>query len=601
MKAFVIGADGFLGGHVVRQLLAQNITVRAMLQAGSKAPGLDGLDIERVERDLLDDVEAIADSMEGCDVVLHLAAITDMWADAEIVWQVNYEGTRRVLDACLQCDIKRLVFCGSASSYHFGSMQNPGDETSPYPDAYKGLPYMESKYRAMELVKEYVRNQGLDAVIVAPTFMLGDLDFRPSSGELLRQFVKRRMASTSSGGRNFACVSDVAEAVVAAIEKGRKGESYILGGHNLTYLEFFRLAGGIIGVDLPRRVIPGFLLKGIGAIGSLFAHLSGRKVALNYTLAKLASCKTYYSSEKAQNELGLKQTPIEKGITDSFKSLISCGYIYEDERKNFEGKVALVTGASRGVGFSIAREFVKRGAKVLMSARGEKRLKESAKKLEALGGEVAIVTGDVGQIEDAKRMVDTAREHLGPIHFLVNNAGVSMRGRFNELTPDVAQNTIQTNLMGSIYPTLAAIEDIRRTRGNVVFISSIAGLFGLPGASTYCAGKAALTGLSESLRLELLPEGVHSGVVYLGFTEHDPEKRILAADGKKVLPDRPAHHTQAFAASLVVEMINKRKRKIIMTPAGVIGGLVYRIAPWFVEWAILKAQASQIGTFKKFS
>ena len=600
-RALVIGADGLLGSHLVRKLLEKKYLVRIFKQASSNSPTLDGLDIEVVEGDLLDEGDTLERAMDGCRYVLHLAAITDLWADPDTVWKVNLEATRKVLDACLSAKVERLIFTGSASSFGFGDLENPGDETSPMSPIYSGVHYMESKHRAMDLVLEYVRDKGLDALVVAPTFMLGSLDWRPSSGELIRQFIKRGMKVTSPGGRNFAYAPDVAEAMVSATKKGLKGECYILGGHNLTYMDFFSKVGSAVGSKPPKYAIPPLLLRLIGWLGSVAAKITRKRVALDSTMARLAICGTYYSSDKAVRDLDLTPTPIEVGIDDTIRSLIGYGHIYSDIRDDFKDKVALVTGASRGVGFAIARDFVKRGAKVVITARGEKRLVDSRDKLVRLGGQVVAVAGDVGKWEDTEKMVAAAHEHFGPVDILVNNAGVSMRGRFDELSPDVCQQTIQTNLMGCVYASKAAIDDIKKTKGHIVFISSIAGLFGLPGASTYCASKTALTGLSESLRLELLDEGVHSGVVYLGFTEHDPEKRILAADGSLVPPDRPAHNSQAYAASLVIDMIRKRKRRIVMTPAGVVGWLAYRLSPGFVEWAIRKAQSSQIGIFKRFS
>jgi short-subunit dehydrogenase len=184
---------------------------------------------------------------------------------------------------------------------------------------------------------------------------------------------------------------------------------------------------------------------------------------------------------------------------------------------------------------------------------------------------------------------------------VINNAGVSMRGHFRELAGPVLSQVVNTNLVGCINVARAAIEPLLAAKGHLVFISSIAGLFGLPGASIYCATKQALTGLSESLRLELIPHGVHVGVVYLGYTEHDPEKRILAADGSLVLPDRPAHHTQDQAGRLIVKMVEARKRQLIMTPIGKLGWLAHRLSPSLVEKAVLWAQATQLGIFKRFS
>lgn len=267
----------------------------------------------------------------------------------------------------------------------------------------------------------------------------------------------------------------------------------------------------------------------------------------------------------------------------------------------FTGKVALVTGSSRGVGYATAEMLARRGAKIVISARGEKRLLQAKAKLEDYGAEVAAVVGDVGIWADAVSMVNAALDAFGRLDIVINNAGVSMRGDFKDLAPEVCTKVLQTNLLGSIYVSRAAVEHIISSGGHLVFVSSIAGLFGVPGASVYCASKAALTALTESLRLELGPLGVHVGAVHLGFTEHDPEKRILAADGSLVPPDRPAHHTQEFAASKILLLIEKRKKQLVMTPVGKLGWIAYRLSPWLVEKTILFAMSRQLGVYKKFS
>lgn len=267
----------------------------------------------------------------------------------------------------------------------------------------------------------------------------------------------------------------------------------------------------------------------------------------------------------------------------------------------FDGKVALVTGGSRGVGFATAEALASRGAKVVISARGAQRLEESRARLSGAGATVVGVSGDVGSWHDAVSMVNAALDAFGRLDIVINNAGVSMRGELAELAPEVCSQVLSTNLAGSVNVTRAAVEHIIAARGHIVFVSSIAGLFGMPGASIYCASKGALTGFSESLRLELIPRGVHVGVVHLGFTEHDPEKRILAADGSLVPPDRPAHHPQSLAAGLIVRMMEKRKRRLVMTPVGKLGWLAYRVSPWFVERAILFAKSSRLGIYERFS
>jgi dihydroflavonol-4-reductase len=601
MRAFVTGADGLLGANLVRVLLDSGHQVRALIYPGSPSSALDGLDLEREDGDLLDPATDLARTMEGCEAVFHCAAVTDLWADADFTWKVNLEGTRRVLDACLAAGVKRLVYVGSASSFAAGTIEDPGDETGPFPEVYRGAPYMESKHQAADLVRRYVRERGLDAVIVTPTFMLGPYDTRPSGGELIRQFLQKDAGVATPGGRNFAYAPHVAKAMLSAYERGRTGETYILGGQNLTYQEFFTRVAKLAGANEPRRVLPRPLIMAAGFAASAIGKLTRRRMIFNRQLASFSVVGAYYRTDKARQELGLEQTTADTAIEESVKGLRQYGHLEPPGKKSFAGKVALITGASRGVGFATARALVLAGAKVVITARSEGRLEDSRRKLERLGAEVVAIPGDVGSWDEAKKMVAAAVENFGRLDLVINNAGVSMRGDFAELAPEVIERVTRTNLTGCLNVSSAALPHLLQSRGSLVFISSIAGLFGLPGASVYCATKMALTGLAESLRIELIPRGIHVGVVYLGFTEHDPEKRILAADGSLTPPDRPAHHSQARAAKLIVNMISHRRRRLIMTPVGHLGWIIYRISPGLVEKAILTAQSSRLGIFKRFS
>jgi dihydroflavonol-4-reductase len=327
-NVLVIGADGLLGSHLVRKLIERECAVRVLIQPQSKSPTLDGLPVKLIKGDILDADGKLEQAVNGCRYVFHCAAITDMWADRDITWKVNLDGTRRVLDACLEKGVQRLVFTGSASSFQFGTIENPGDESGSFPATYRGIAYMESKHRAMQLALEYVDQRGLDAVVVAPTFLLGALDWRPSSGELIRQFIKRKMRFTSPGGRSFVHASDVALAMVAAVEKGAKGQSYIAGGHNLSYLDFFtRVAKIAGGVNPPRFVLPKSAIMACGAAGSLYGKVFSRRPPLDLKMAKLALCGTYYSADKAARELGMPRTPIDDAIEESIKSLRDYGYV----------------------------------------------------------------------------------------------------------------------------------------------------------------------------------------------------------------------------------------------------------------------------------
>ncbi len=326
-KIFITGGDGLLGSNLIRELVKKGFSPRVLIQPERNSPTLNGLDIEKVPGDLLEGGAKIKSAMEGCEVVFHCAAITNLWADPELVFKVNLEGTRKVLDSCLENKIQRLVFVGSASSFQFGTKENPGDETGAFPPIYRGMAYMESKHQAMKLVLEYVRKKGLDAVVVCPTFMLGDYDYGPSSGELIQQFIKMGLRYVSPGGRNFAYVRDVAQGMLSALEKGRTGQVYIMGGENLSYLEFFSQVAEIAGLSPPKASLPCPLILASGAFASVYGKLRGKRSKFNLKMARLACLGTYYSSEKAKRELDLPQTPVRKAIEESINSLKRYGYI----------------------------------------------------------------------------------------------------------------------------------------------------------------------------------------------------------------------------------------------------------------------------------
>ncbi|MFA5890515.1 MAG: NAD-dependent epimerase/dehydratase family protein [Actinomycetota bacterium] len=328
MKVLVTGADGLLGANLVRALLADGYEVRAFVMRDSKARTLDGLEAEIVQGDLLDEDPSVLNAaLRGCGAVLHCAGLTDMRAPDALMWRVNSEGTRRVVEASVRAGVGRFIHTGSASSFRYGSKESPGDERSGFPLAYKGVAYAESKADASKHVLDRVACDGLDAVVVAPTFMLGAFDERPSSGELIRQFVRRNMRFTSPGGRNFAHVGDVARGMVSALQRGRTGETYLLGGTNVSYLEFFALVARAVGREPPRLVLPKAVVLAAGSAGSAVQAISRRPAALNRTMARMACMGTYYDSSKAITELSMPQTSLEQAIDESVQALREYGHI----------------------------------------------------------------------------------------------------------------------------------------------------------------------------------------------------------------------------------------------------------------------------------
>lgn len=327
MDALVTGADGLLGNNLVRELIFQGYKVRVLLLSNIHAKGLDDLQVSKFFADISKEYAQIDEAIKGCEVVFHCAAITDLNANFELIQRVNVTGTENIIKSCIKNKIKRLIYVGSASSFEFGSEASPGDEKGAFAKEYKGNLYMESKHQAMELVQAYIRNQELDAIVVAPTFMLGDYDTRPSSGELLQKHMKNNLRFTAPGGRNFVHVRDVAKGMILAHKKGKTGEVYILGGTNLSYIDFFSKLNEVINCHKKIKSVPKSVLKVTGYLFDIGEKLLKKKFLFNSHLAKIISLNAYYDPRKAISELGMPQTPIEEAIKDSIHSLKKYGYI----------------------------------------------------------------------------------------------------------------------------------------------------------------------------------------------------------------------------------------------------------------------------------
>ncbi len=324
---FLTGADGMLGSSISRLLLADGYRVKALIQPGRDLSVLDGLDLEKVQGDILDP-ENLLNSIRGCEYVIHAAANTSIWPRrSEAVRSVNLDGTRNVMEAARTSGIKRMVHIGTANSFSPGPRTDPGDENSPFDGWKYGMDYIESKYLAQEMLLEEHHKNGFPVVIVNPTFMIGPYDTGPSSGRMLIELLSGRLPGYSRGGRNVICSFDVARAAVNALTQGREGECYIAGNENLPYGVFFRLACDVCEVDFKLIMIPHFLTLAAGLFSSILARISGKPPQLSFTMARMSAVDHFFSSQKAQQELGLPLTPIEVGIRESVKWFKENGYL----------------------------------------------------------------------------------------------------------------------------------------------------------------------------------------------------------------------------------------------------------------------------------
>ena len=260
--------------------------------------------------------------------------------------------------------------------------------------------------------------------------------------------------------------------------------------------------------------------------------------------------------------------------------------------KDFEGKVVVVTGSSRGIGRETARLFARSGATVVINGRRRDLLVAVAPVLTAGGFEVGVYEGDVTAAEDARGLIEYAASFTGRIDVLVNNAGISMRGPFEETSPEVIEQVTRVNILGAALPTRFAIPYLAESGGSVVFVSSLAGIRGFPGIAVYSAAKMALTGLTQALRSELTPRGIHVGLLWVSFTENDPDKQIYSADGSLMSIKRSWKTSQAEVAEAVVELVRRRRAERAMTAQGKLFVLLNRLFPGLVAFLIRRSKGA---------
>lgn len=256
----------------------------------------------------------------------------------------------------------------------------------------------------------------------------------------------------------------------------------------------------------------------------------------------------------------------------------------------FEGKVAIVTGSSRGIGKAIARLLAEHGAAVVLNGRNPERLASAEKELLAIHDRVLSVSADVSTPEGGQLLVGKALERFGRIDILINNVGVSMRGRFAGLDPGVFDSMFKSNVAGAVSPSIAALPNLRETKGSLVFITSLAGIRGLPGLSAYSSAKMSLRAIAESIRIEEKSHGIHVGLIYVGYTENEAGKETVAADGSlvKIAPrSGKGVQTMESVARAVFKTISRRKFISVLTPIGKLNAVMQRFFPRLVEWIIL--------------
>jgi dihydroflavonol-4-reductase len=326
----VTGATGLVGNNVVRLLLEAGRRVRVLVREGFDSRAFDGLDVEAVRGDVREP-ESVRAACRGVGCVVHAAARVHIgWSGLAAQRAVNVEGTGNVARAVLEAGA-RMVHVSSVDTLGTGTPERPADEETLREPPVR-CPYVVTKREAEEVILAAV-GEGLRAVIVNPAYMLGPWDWKPSSGRMLLEVSRGRAWLAPRGSNSFCDVRDVAEAILAAADRGRVGRRYILAGRTLGYLDAWRLFAEVSGARRPLAKVGGAPLWLIGRFGDLAARLTGREGSVNSAATRMSALERHYTSARAEQELGYRERDLRLTVETAWRWFVDYGFATAGARR----------------------------------------------------------------------------------------------------------------------------------------------------------------------------------------------------------------------------------------------------------------------------
>lgn len=324
---FLTGSTGFIGSAVARLLLAKGHQLRVLSRPGNDRRNLQGLNVEIIEGDLARP-ETYQHALKGCHNLFHVAADYRLWVpDAKTMHQVNVQGTKSLMLAALKSGVQRIVYTSTVATIGLHKDGTPANEETPVCLSDMVGVYKQSKYLAENEVKRLIKEENLPAIIVNPSSPIGPRDIKPTpTGRIIVDAVKGRIPAYVDTGLNFVHVEDVAIGHLLAYEHGKIGERYIIGGDNLTLCKILSLIAEIDGHAAPKIKIPCKVIFPFAFGMELAALITGLEPIVTIDALRMAKNKMYFSSAKAQNELGYHARSVEQAVTDAIDWFRQEGY-----------------------------------------------------------------------------------------------------------------------------------------------------------------------------------------------------------------------------------------------------------------------------------
>ncbi len=333
MITLLTGATGFIGAAVLRALVRRGHAVRVLVRPGSDRANLDGVACAVVEGSFADAATA-REAVAGCDALVHVAADYRLWVpDPAAMYRVNVEGTRTLMEAAHDAGIGRIVYTGSVATLGMAADGTSAtEETASRLDDMVGS-YKRSKFLADREVRRMIVDRRLPAVIVQPSAPVGPRDRRPTpTGRMILDAARGRMPAYVDTGLNIVHVDDVAEGHCLALETGTIGESYVLGGENMTLRRILEIVAAHRGTAPPRLRLPHAALVPAAHVAEAIGRLTGGVPRMTVDAVRMARKKMYVSSAKAERQLGYIHRPASEAIGDAIDWYAANFYVGERGR-----------------------------------------------------------------------------------------------------------------------------------------------------------------------------------------------------------------------------------------------------------------------------
>ena len=327
-RALVTGAAGFVGSAVVRTLLQAGYEVRALVRPTTRRTNLAGLNLDIVEGDICD-AESMQRALADVRFLFHVAADYRLWApDPEQIRRTNVDGTRIVMEAARRAQTERIVYTSSVATLALGPSGEAADETSPLQESAAVGAYKRSKVAAERVVEAMVASDRLPVVIVNPSTPIGPRDVRPTpTGRIIVEAARGSMPGYVDTGLNLVHVDDVSAGHVAALRRGRIGERYILGGQNVPLADMLKEIARLVGRPPPRLRFPLPLIYPVALAAEAIAAVTRREPFVTLDGLRLARHRMFFTSAKAERELGYRARPYVEGLKDAIDWFRHAGYL----------------------------------------------------------------------------------------------------------------------------------------------------------------------------------------------------------------------------------------------------------------------------------